>query len=141
MRVKNRRIVVWSLLGGLVVLSPLAWAGWSLWQTIKADWLEAPDPVGQWSGGTAVVEFLPEGRLGSAQVPAFVCSSRAEERERSTEIEGSWKKSFVSDEGPGIYVEARRKEDGGTCTFWLMTTGNGKDLWMEKGQGFRMARS
>ncbi|MFJ9445315.1 hypothetical protein ACIRRH_26135 [Kitasatospora sp. NPDC101235] len=138
---KDLRIVLWSTAARLVVTGGLGWAGWAAWQKLQPSWPEVPDPVGRWSGGTAVVEFMPEGRVGSAQVPAYVCSSSAADKARPTEIEGRWQKSFFDDVGPAVHVEAKRKDDGGTCMFWLTAEENGKDLWLLKSPGFLMTKS
>ncbi|MBD0674358.1 hypothetical protein [Streptomyces sp. CBMA156] len=87
------------------------------------------------------MEFLPEGRVGFARAPAYVCSVVAEDKARLTEIEGQRTKSFFDDVGPGFFVEARQKDDGGTCRFWLTAEENGKDLWLLKSSGFLMTKS
>ncbi|MEV8326753.1 hypothetical protein [Kitasatospora sp. NPDC056731] len=134
---KGQRIVLWSVLGGVLGVLGL---GWALWMTVRPSAPEVPDPVGRWAGGTAAVELLPDGRVGSAQVPARVCSAASVGRERPTEIEGRWKKSVLDDVGPGVYVDATRKDGSGSCRFWLTAEENGKDLWVLVSQGFVMKK-
>ncbi|MFD7579159.1 hypothetical protein [Kitasatospora sp. NPDC059817] len=134
---KGQRIVLWSVVGGLLGVLGL---GWAVWMTVRPSGPEVPDPVGRWAGGAAAVELLPEGRVGSAQVPARVCSAALVDREQSTEIEGRWKKSVLDDVGPGVYVDATRKDGSGSCRFWLTAEENGKDLWVLVDQGFVMKK-
>lgn len=135
---KGRRFVLWSLLGGLLVMCG---TGWAVWLVIRPDWPDMPDPIGRWTGGTAVVELLQEGKLGSAQVPAYVCSGSAADKAQLVEIEGHWRESFVDDVGPGFHVVAKRKGDGGACGFYLTAQENGKDLWLLKEPGILMTKS
>ncbi|WP_329490349.1 hypothetical protein OG618_28190 [Kitasatospora sp. NBC_01246] len=76
-----------------------------------------------------------------SQAPAYVCDSTAADSARLVELVGSWKKSFLDDAGPGVYVEATRKEGEGQCSIWLTATNGGKDLWLLSSPGFVMKKA
>ncbi|WP_371523130.1 hypothetical protein [Kitasatospora sp. NBC_01300] len=136
-RVTRGRRVLFGVLGG--VLGVLG-VGVVVWLTFRPSWPDVSDPVGRWSGGPAVLEFLPDGRIGSATVPAYVCDSREADPAQLTELEGSWKKSYLDDAGQGVYVTATRKDGGGDCRIWLTAMTNEKDLWLLASKGFVMEK-